>query len=424
MIPIDRLQYLFRQYAANVATDDEVEELFYWLRETDEESESIVEELTRMAGQTAADKEYDEGRWEKVLQSVLLKVGQQPATTEKPPVYQMKESYESKRIPESFRIGSNRRWWAAAAVVFAVALGIYIWSDSWKKPDQLVNIGKSKKDTNDALPGRERAILKIANGKTILLDSTQGNIMLQKGLTAINENGKLGYKGVAETVEYHEMTTPRGGQYQLTLPDGTNVWLNAASSISYPTAFVGRERVVSITGEVYFEVAKDKTKPFMVKVKEMVVEVLGTHFNINSYDEEEVIKTTLLEGSVRVITGIDSSHSASPSRSFLLAPGQQAQVSEERGIRQGFSRVVSDADVEQVMAWKNGSFQFDNTPLTVVMRQLSRWYDVDVVYEAGVPDIKLGGEMKRDLNLSQVLNGLNKLGVKTRIEGKKLMVLK
>lgn len=424
MIPIDRLQYLFRQYAANVATADEVEELFYWLRETDEENESIIEELTRRAAQTAEDKNYDEARWEKVLQSVLLKVGQQPATTEKPPVYQMNEPYESKRIPDSSRIGSNRRWWAAAAVLFAAALGVYLWSNSSKKSDHLVTVEKNNKETNDALPGRERAILKLANGKTILLDSTQGNIMLQKGLTAINENGKLGYKGTAETVEFHEMTTPRGGQYQLTLPDGTNVWLNAASSISYPTAFVGRERVVSITGEVYFEVAKDKTKPFRVKVKEMEVEVLGTHFNINSYDEEELIKTTLLEGSVRVITGIDSTHAAIPAKSFLLAPGQQAQVLEDKGNIKGFSRIVSDADVEQVMAWKNGSFQFENTPLTVVMRQLSRWYDVDVVYEAGVPDIKLGGEMKRDLNLSQVLNGLKKLGVKTRIEGKKLMVLR
>lgn len=421
MIPTERIQYLLEQYAANAASANEVEELFYWLRQTDTEEEELVNLFSAKAARTEEDRNYDQAHWDQVFQSILLKAKQQSASGEKPLLQRVDESYESKRIHRS-----ARNWWAAAAVLSAIALGTYLYT-SLRKPAELASgSGKDTVMTNDVLPGRERAVLKLAGGKTIMLDSTQGNIMLQRGLTAVNENGRLGYKGAAETIEYHEMSTPRGGQYQLQLPDGTNVWLNAASSIYYPTSFVGKERVVSITGEVYFEVSKDKTRPFRVKTKGMEVEVLGTHFNINAYDGEELVKTTLLEGSVRINVNSTPAGAgdASPPKSFFLAPGQQAQVEEARGGSPVFSRIVNDADVEQVMAWKNGSFQFDNTPLSVVMRQLSRWYDVEVIYETGVPDIKLGGEMKRDLNLSQVLNGLKKLGVKTRIEGKKLMVLK
>jgi ferric-dicitrate binding protein FerR (iron transport regulator) len=241
-------------------------------------------------------------------------------------------------------------------------------------------------------------------------------VVTTQGKTTVSiSNGKLVYNTGTDGNEvlYNTMTTPKGREYQLVLPDGTTVWLNAASSITYPTAFTGKNRNVAITGEAYFEVVKDQTKPFHVKMNDTEVEVLGTHFNINAYPDEASINTTLLEGSVRVIR---------KNNMAMLKPGQQAQVNTSSPADAAGITVTSNADLDQVMAWKNGSFQFDGVPLSAAMRQLSRWYDVEVVYEKGVPDIKLGGEMKRDLNLSQVLKGLGKLGVNCKVEGKKLVV--
>lgn len=385
-----RITYLLEAWTSRKSTPAEERELFDWITDNSDQS-PIHAHVQQLVEQYNTNDLVPAVEWENLYERIL----------------------ESRQIdqgqPQISRIHLLRRSWFryAAAVLLLIgiaAIAVVVFSD---RQLNIAGTDVAESANNDALPGRDRAILTLANGKTILLDSMQGNIVQQGDFTVVNQNGKLDYEGKDNTVQYHTLSIPNGGQYKLQLPDGTDVWLNAASSITYPTAFVGKDRYVTITGEAYFEVAKDKSKPFHVKVNDMEVEVLGTHFNINSYSEEDAVKTTLLEGSVKVIKANDMA---------MLKPGQQAQYA-------GRISVINDADLDQVMAWKNGSFLFDGTPLTAVMRQLSRWYDVDVVYEKGVPDINLGGEMKRDLNLSQVLKGLGKMGVNFRIEGKKLVVL-
>jgi transmembrane sensor len=253
------------------------------------------------------------------------------------------------------------------------------------------------------------------------------------------KNGQLEYKPLTiddsrltndHSSSFNTISTPRGRQFQLVLPDGSKVWLNAASSLRYPTVFAGNERRVEVTGEAYFEIEKNPNKPFRVTIlpssggagggRKAEVEVLGTHFNINAYDDEDVIRTTLLEGKVRVV---NRQSAIGSQQSVTLKPGAQARIAISAQSHQSSPILVQTVDTEQVMAWKNGFFQFNRTPLSEVLKQLARWYDVEIVYEQGVPDIRLGGEMKRDLTLAQVLKGLGKIGVNFRIEGKTLVVV-
>jgi ferric-dicitrate binding protein FerR (iron transport regulator) len=268
---------------------------------------------------------------------------------------------------------------------------------------------------NDVAPGGNKAILTLANGSKIILSNAKNGALTQQGNTKVVklDDGKLAYQpdktNAPIAVEYNTVSTPRGGQYQLTLSDGSKVWLNAESAITFPTSFTGKERKVSIKGEAYFEVAHDASKPFQVTVNGMEVQVLGTHFNINAYNDEGEMKTTLLEGAVKV---------SKVSVSKLIIPGEQAVVSLTEPII-----VVQQADVDEAVAWKNGLFHFDNADLQQVMRQLSRWYDVDVVYIGTIPKREFAGEMQRDLRLSQVLELLEKNEVNFKIQGKKIMVL-
>lgn len=313
---------------------------------------------------------------------------------------------------------ANRRirrlqWSLAAAVCLLCASAIallWVTKQAKQKPETAI---AHQPVPHDALPGSDKAILTMANGKTIELDNTKESTVQEGSLQVVNKGGQLNYEGTSREVAYHTLSTPRGGQFKLLLPDGTAVWLNAASSITYPTAFTGNNRTVTITGELYFEVAKDKTKPFIVKANGMEATVLGTHFNINAYDDEPTKQTTLLEGSVKVV----NRQSAIGNAPFVvLTPGRQAVLTADSRL------TTADANIEEVMAWKNGAFQFNRTSLQIVMRQLSRWYDVDIVYEKDVPNITFEGDMKRNLNLSQVLEGLGKMGVHFKIEGKKLIV--
>ncbi|MEI3802650.1 MULTISPECIES: FecR family protein [unclassified Chitinophaga] len=302
-------------------------------------------------------------------------------------------------------------WWryAAAAVLIAAVATMAVWFISnYKKsvPSLAGNVSPS----GEIVSGSSRAVLKLGDGEEILLDSTQGNIVRNGNFKVNNDSGKLDYEGKAGKMEYHTLTTPRGGQYRLLLPDGTAVWLNAESSITYPTVFTDNYRKVKVMGEVYFEVAKNKDQPFMVDVNsKATVAVLGTSFNVNAYTDEQNIRTTLLEGSIMMIHD---------QQTAMLRPGQQAQINNELKMN-----IINNADVEMVVAWKNGLFRFDHAHLDEVLRQMSRWYDVGVVYENGVPDIIFSGEIKRDLNLSQALVVLEKMGVHYRIEGKKIIVM-
>jgi transmembrane sensor len=332
-------------------------------------------------------------------------------------------------------------------IIFGIGTYIYI-TNQKEKPS--VTQTSPVPVQNDVAPGGNKAVLTLADGSTIILDSAANGKLAEQGTAVIQKkDGQILYSRLPTADSrlpgtYNTMSTPRGGQYQITLSDGTKVWLNAESSIKYPTAFTGKERKVTITGEAYFEVAKDVKKKFIVAVsthdsrltthdegsaeRTMTIEVLGTHFNVNTYKEEPTINTTLLEGAVKlnILPTADSrlpdNHSKTNQSAVLttltLRPGQQGQFNPDQ---QKLS-LAANPDVEQVMAWKNGGFNFNNKSFAEVMRMLSRWYDVDVIYEGKIPAVRIGGEMGRDLNLRQVLQALGEMGVKFRIEGKKLIV--
>lgn len=296
-------------------------------------------------------------------------------------------------------------WRIAAAVVLAV-LGA---ATGWMLLKQGDKTAETVVQMQDILPGSDRAVLTLGNGQIIVLDTSHGQIIQNGALTVNNDSGLLNYYGKAAMAEYHTLSVPRGGQYKLQLPDGTDVWLNAASSITYPTAFTGRERTVEITGEAYFEVAKMKQKPFRVKsANGSEIEVLGTHFNVNAYADEPSVVATLLEGSIRF---------SKANKHYLMKPGQQARLN-----KAGEIDIISNANIDAVTAWRNGYFYFDGTDLQTVMRQIARWYDVTVTYEGKIPDMKFSGEISKSNNASLVLKMLEATRVRFEIEGNKIIV--
>jgi ferric-dicitrate binding protein FerR (iron transport regulator) len=337
------------------------------------------------------------------------------------------------KIKPAGRVTAMNLWkrvTAAAAVIIIIAGAFFLFNQLPKKDQQLTG---DQPPAADITPGGNKAVLTLSDNTVVILDNAQNGTLSQQGNTKVLkvDDGQLVYNTTGETKEllYNTISTPRGGQYQMTLSDGSKVWLNAASSIKFPVAFSGNERKVEITGEAYFEVAPLSLKggqgkaPFIVNVAgKQEVEVLGTHFNINSYPDEASINTTLLEGKVKVTPVLNSQLTPDSYRddnSQLLFPGQQSQLNTN-----GQISLNKNPNVEQVMAWKNGIFNFDNADLNMVLRQLSRWYDVDIVFEGPVPQRIFEGEMQRDLKLSQVLRILEKNNVHFRIEGKKLIILK
>jgi transmembrane sensor len=315
--------------------------------------------------------------------------------------------------PTIRRMAIMYRTTAAAAILVFLSIGIYYFTH--RGPDQqkvIATIARTLK------PGGNKAILTLSDGKQIVLTdaakgqlasqsnatiekTAEGNIVYNQAATALGVNGALAY---------NSMSTPQGGTYELTLSDGTKVTLDAASSIRYPVVFGSTERRVEITGQAYFEVAHNKMKPFRVSSKGQTVEVLGTHFNINAYSNEEATKTTLLEGSVKVFNN---------QQTALLKPGQQS------AIMNGNTAIkVNNADIETAVAWKNGLFRFKRADLQTVMRQFSRWYNVEVVYEGAVPNAAITGKVLRTANAEQVLKIINSLGIKFKTDGKKIVISK
>jgi transmembrane sensor len=307
-----------------------------------------------------------------------------------------------------------QRWWAyaAASVVVLLLAGTYLWQHN-TPPEATPDI--TQQLPADIPPGKTGAILTLADGTRVKLDSLgNGVVATQNGTPVVLNNGQLRYTSPGKNITgitYNTMTTPKGRQFQVRLPDGTSVWLNAASSIRYPTAFTGKERKVEITGEAYFEVAANSKMPFKIKAANKAeIDVLGTHFNVNSYADEKSLNATLLEGAIRLTT-------LSGNETAVLRPGQQAQLAERL-------QVIKTVDTEKVIAWKNGYFNFEGKSLEEVLRQLTRWYDLTIVAEGKFPDIRFGGEMEMGLPLSDVLIFLEKSDVHFRIEaGHKLIVL-
>lgn len=413
---------LIVQYLDGTLSDDERARLMHWADQS-AAHQALFAQLQQPGALRQFLKEYDAidagaayTRWKSNLDQQLQDATQPP-----------EENHPASYIPPVHRVHFLRRWgWAAASViVLAAGASFWILHQRNTKP------ARTAVATADIAPGRNGAILTLADGTQVVLDSLgNGVIAQQNGAEVRLQNGQLAYDARGEAVGailYNTMSTPKGRQFQITLPDGTRVWLNAASSIRYPTVFTGRERRVEIAGEAYFEIAKNEKMTFHVNVNNrMDVEVLGTHFNVNAYDNETGINTTLLEGSLRITSGRAADLAVKDrglqGNAVVLKPGQQAQVPASRQMTSGI-KVVNNADIDKVMAWKNGLFYFDGASLAEIMRQLERWYDIEVVYEKGVPAIDFEGKMTKDIPLNGLLIALERSDVHFRIEGRRLIVL-
>lgn len=305
-----------------------------------------------------------------------------------------------------------KRWMVAAAAIMILGFSATLYKLYHKEQNIVLT------QQEDVLPGGNKAMLTLADGTTILLDdAADGELAKQKNtIIRKTEDGQLVYTmkstSPSENIgkeAFNTITTPKGGQYQLILPDGTKVWLNSISSLKFPAGFNGTERNVELTGEAYFEVTKNKKMPFKVKVGDTNVEVLGTHFNVMAYTDEQNYKTTLLEGSVRV--GVEST-----GKSVILKPGQQARIEKGNAIK------VQEVNIEEVVAWKDGYFQFSRENIQDIMKKFERWYDIEVVYEGDIPKEEFVGKIRRGVTLSQALKILKLSEVNFKIEGRKVTI--
>ncbi|MBE9599842.1 FecR family protein [Pedobacter sp. MC2016-24] len=312
------------------------------------------------------------------------------------------------RLPKPTSTKTIAFKWASsiAAAIALIILGLYF----FKNNDTVKPVNTNTPTyANDVAPGSNKAVLTLANGKTINLNDTKSGIVI-KGSQLTYDDGTAIQNLNIKANPISTITTPRGGQYNVELPDGTTVALNAASTLKFPSTFSGLvTRTVELTGEGYFQVAKDKQHPFIVKSADQQIEVLGTHFNVSSYADETHIKTTLVEGSVKV---------TSNGKTQLLKPNQQS-IATAKGIS------IRDVDTEEAIAWKNGLFIFDNEPLESVLRKVARWYNVEIVYTNGIPNNTFIGSVSRFDQVSKVLNVLESTGsVHFKIEGRRITVLK
>ena len=315
-----------------------------------------------------------------------------------------------------------RRLTAAAILLLAIASAWLLFTRKTSQPIASLQ----QRYRNDVKPGRNAATLTLASGQTIVLDDNAPRTIGRQGnAEVLNDSGQLVYKAAspqaasqqaaspsaaASEIFYNTLTTQKGNQYHLTLPDGSRVWLNAASSITYPTAFAGKERKVTISGEAYFEVVKNQQLPFVVQQADMTVQVLGTSFDVNGYGDESARKTTLVEGKIRV---------GKAGTAEVLEPGEQAVIGKTGN---GIS-VDHNPDIEAVLAWKNGVFAFKDADISSIMQQVERWYDVDIVYEASITNHFIA-DIPRNVPLSQLLRLLEATDqVHFRIDGKKVIVM-
>src|SRR6185437_5566412 len=377
-MPLTRFAFLFRKFHEKTAAPEEVAE-FQRLAAMDEHAAELQQLLEEAWGEPEITPVFTEIESENMLQHVL-----------------------------QAGLVRRMRWWrpvAAAVVLAGLGIGVWWWGHSGARSAVPV---AANKPVAAPMPGGNKAVLILDNGSTVTLDSTKNGLVAMQGSSNVMKvaGGQLAYaRGGADTAGgaagkttamlYNTIRTPRGGQYEVTLPDGSHVWLNAATSLRFPTAFAGADRTVELSGEAYFEVARARDQPFKVKVGGMTVDVLGTHFDVMAYDDEESFRTTLLSGAVR-ISGGDGSK--------VLRPGEEATLGKD-----GRGMTVAEADTDQAVAWKNGLFQFESAGLPAVMRQVARWYDVDVHYE-GTIERHFSGFIARSAPLADVLHQLERAG--------------
>ncbi|MRG47560.1 DUF4974 domain-containing protein [Chitinophaga sp. SYP-B3965] len=382
-----RLAYLLSIYFNKTATTAEVDELM----------------------EAVADSQHDEE-----LKSLLTELWEQHQSHHQP-ISKEKGNETLRAILQQGKVlkpvTGKKHWWPAAA---AAAIVLFIGSYYWTSNRMSTNENIAEQPTPHVIkPGGNKAVLTLADGSHIELDSSREGVLTTQGSAVVvnNSSSILAYganKSSTGELIYNTLSTPRGGQYCLVLSDGTKVWLNANSSIRFPATFNGDTRSVSIKGEVYFEVAKNKAKPFLVTAKEATITVLGTHFNIMAYEDENVMTTTLLEGAVKVSKG---------DKFKILKPGIQALIPDD-----GATMKTEAVDVDEEMAWKNGWFNFNSWDIQRIMRQISRWYDIDVVYEGKMPTGHYSGIVSRENNISQVLQIMKAGGVEFKIEDRKIIV--
>jgi transmembrane sensor len=403
----EHVQLLFAKYLRKDCTDKEFEELVTWLVAMDDDKKnalsSPLRELWEQAKAGKLESTADQVNWDNMYNRVLHSADQPSAIS---------------LVDHSPRkIGWKKS--AVAVIIFGAILSGAIYFVTRKPPIEIVQIAiRPIRSAKDIVPGRNNASLTLANGKIIMLDTAKNGVIAVQGneKLILLDSGKLAYthgatseSEIADT-GYNIISVPRAAQYQLVLADGSRVWLNAASSLRFPTTFTGKDRGVELTGEGYFEVARNKEKPFIVRTNGMEVSVLGTHFNIMAYDDENAIQTTLLEGVV------DVHHDK---QTDVLKPGKQAVLRRDNN-----KLVVSDANIRQAVAWKNGYFYFDKSDIKEIMRQVSRWYDLDIVYEVPLADMKFSGKIERSLPLSGIGHLLENSEIHFRIEDKKFIIMK
>jgi ferric-dicitrate binding protein FerR (iron transport regulator) len=382
-----RLIYLFERYTNSTCTDGEKRELFEYISK-DENAEHVKSTL----GASLDDQPVSSTLTAEQKSNILGNI------------------FAGENVPTDYKKERTLRWIKVASIViFLFSATLFLMSRQTRSVNHLAG------NVNQTVhPGGNRATLTLSNGQRVNLNDQKNGIISRQGNAKVIKlaDGQLNYYAgdtQSSPIVYNTVSTPRGGKYDLILADGTRVWLNAASSITYPVVFSGTDRTVRITGEAYFEVAHDKTKPFRVTVEGQTVEVLGTHFNINGYTDEAELKTTLLEGKVKVAKGAELA---------FLRPGQQAVIQKNQA-----AIVIKDADTEEAIAWKNGLTSFKDAGIKAIMRQVSRWYDIDVEYKGEVAGQRLfTGEIPRNAELSEVLKVLELSNIHFTANNKKIIV--
>jgi transmembrane sensor len=401
-----RLKYLLEKYLANSCSPEELDLL---LASVSENAGSDELRLTL------------EACWERVRGEKPIPEVDTAALFEA--ILQREGEFGRKRRLRRRRLARNRTVALSAVLAIIVAWGIVLMVRPGSPTPIKPVVAAHSRFKNDVQPGGNKAVLVLANGQSIILDSANnGMLATQGGMKVIKlSNGQLAYRSGKDDQNsppvYNTISTPRGGQYELVLEDGTRIWLNAESSIRFPTVFTGKDRSVELSGEAYFEVAPKASNPFKIYMlnqpgtekSRKEIDVLGTKFNVMAYDEEKMVRTTLLEGAIAV---------GDESGKDLMKPGQQAEWQQAgSGVK-----ISDDADIDAAVAWKNGFFSFDRSDIRTIMRQLSRWYDLKVTYKDGGTDKTFWGGIQKDLPLSDVLRILEKSGVEFSIDGKNVTV--
>lgn len=389
------IRELLEKYINDTLSTEEAHRL-QQLLSGDAGSAAVENELREIFKEGVYDLPESRDRQESLRKKVFYKINGEAANSKLHPAVQ------ASRVP--------LQWLSYAAVLILAVAGVYLLLNG--KPALIHAPAIARSKPAEIKPGGDIASLTLADGTVVVLDSARKGLLAKQGTTQLTTPGEgvLAYKENASgsgEILFNTLRTPLGGQYRLVLSDGTKVWLNAASSLCFPASFAGPTRGVELTGEAYFEVAKNGDKPFIVSTPAVKVQVLGTRFNLNVYDNEEA-RTTLCEGSVKISEG---------NATGLLAPGQQAVTN------RGRINILNNVNMEQALAWKNGIFYFDGADLFSVMREVERWYDIKVIYPKQPPEFKFRGKLPRDLSLAQVLKVLTETEVKFSLRDRNLTIL-